>query len=64
MKKGKYFAACVVCGKPADEASQFCCDGRDCGCMGLPIDPPLCSDECSDIFYNEPPGSDDTGGRG
>ncbi len=22
-----------------------CCSGRDCGCMGLPIDPPIC-DKC------------------
>ncbi len=24
---------------------KFCCSGSDCGCMGLPIDPPYC-DEC------------------
>lgn len=21
---------------------QKCCNGRDCACMGLPIDPPCC----------------------
>lgn len=23
-----------------------CCSGRDCGCMGQPIDPPFCSKQC------------------
>ena len=22
----------------------MCCSGRDCGCLGLPTDPPVCSD--------------------
>lgn len=23
-----------------------CCSGRDCGCMGMPIEPPIC-DKCA-----------------
>lgn len=25
---------------------KMCCSGYECGCMGMPIDPPVCSDEC------------------
>ena len=25
--------------------TPYCCDGRECGCMGLPIYPPYC-DKC------------------
>lgn len=25
---------------------EMCCSGRDCGCMGKPIEPCLCSPEC------------------
>ena len=40
---------CMVCGKPMpDYEPQGCCDGRECGCMGLPIEPPICSEECWD----------------
>jgi len=24
----------------------MCCSGHECGCMGLPIEPPVCSTEC------------------
>ena len=27
----------------------ICCNSFDCGCMGLPVEPPFCSDNC----YNE-----------
>jgi len=37
---------CVVCGKPFEFEAKYCCDGNACGCYGLPIDPPICSDEC------------------
>ena len=44
--KGK----CVVCG--AEIEVKYCCDGRDCGCMGQPIDPPVCDDKCYDELMN------------
>lgn len=39
--------SCIVCGtKFMGPEPQMCCSGRDCGCMGLPIDPIVCSKEC------------------
>ena len=38
---------CISC-KEADVEdwiAEYCCSGRECGCMGLPIEPPLC-DKC------------------
>jgi hypothetical protein len=35
---------CAICGEEIEV--QMCCSGRDCGCMGLPIDPPVCSELC------------------
>jgi hypothetical protein len=38
---------CFICQKPVpDYRPQFCCNGIDCGCMGLPIEPCVCSDNC------------------
>ncbi len=39
------------------EPPKMCCSGRDCGCMGLPIDPILCGPECYDkmISRNKEP---------
>ena len=31
---------CQGCGTPIRE--EYCCNGYLCGCMGLPIEPPLC----------------------
>jgi len=41
-------APCAICGEEIEV--QMCCSGRDCGCLGLPVDPPVCSDECYDKF--------------
>lgn len=44
---------CMVCSKEFQgEEPRMCCSGRDCGCMGLPIEPIVCSDECYDIIIN------------
>lgn len=37
---------CETCGIEIDV--RFCCNSFDCGCMGLPIDPPICSEVCYD----------------
>lgn len=38
---------CMVCGKEfLGEEPKMCCSGRECGCMGMPIEPVVCSDEC------------------
>lgn len=43
---------CVVCGKPVpDYKPEYCCDGRECGCRGLPIEPCLCSYECGEKLF-------------
>lgn len=35
---------CIVCGIEIDV--EICCSGKDCGCMGMPTEPPVCSDMC------------------
>jgi hypothetical protein len=40
---------CMVCGKEIDDYDpKMCCSGRECGCMGKPTEPPVCSQECWD----------------
>lgn len=42
---------CEICSKEIEV--QMCCSGFDCGCMGLPVEPPVCSNECYDKFMNK-----------
>lgn len=42
---------CAICGTPIHIA--FCCSGRDCGCMGMPIEPPVCSQVCEVEYMNQ-----------
>lgn len=37
---------CEICGTEIE--LTICCNGRECGCMGLPVEPPACSNECYD----------------
>lgn len=38
---------CMVCGEQfIGYEPKMCCSGDNCGCMGLPIDPVVCSDVC------------------
>lgn len=37
---------CIVCGEEIEV--NICCNGYMCGCMGQPVDPPVCSEECYD----------------
>ena len=40
---------CMVCGKDFQgEEPKMCCSGMDCGCIGMPIEPVVCSYECYD----------------
>ena len=42
-----------VCGKPVyGYVARRCCDGRECGCMGLPIEPCWC-EECWAVYTRE-----------
>lgn len=43
-----YFCWCCKKKMP-DWKPQYCCNGRECGCMGQPIEPPLCSAECWEL---------------
>jgi hypothetical protein len=45
---------CIECGKPLpdDYEPAMCCSGFDCGCMGQPTNPPICSAECWDKLMN------------
>ena len=47
------FERCVTCGGPLGFEFTYCCDGRECGCMGLPVDPPVCSSICYDIAFKD-----------
>lgn len=50
---------CYICreNKEADEFTNYipesCCDGYQCGCMGLPINPPICDTCCDNIPRDE-----------
>lgn len=41
---------CKVCGIEIEV--KMCCSGYMCGCMGQPIEPPVCSEECYDELMN------------
>lgn len=45
--------SCVQCDKPLNYEPQMCCSGYECGCMGLPVDPPVCSTECYNKAYGK-----------
>ena len=44
---------CWNCGEVEIPEPVGCCDGRECGCMGLPIDPPFCSEKCQEEYYTK-----------
>ncbi len=47
---------CYVCDRAVfGYVPQMCCSGRECGCYGLPMEPPLCeSKECHEKVYGKP----------
>lgn len=47
---------CVCCGADVpDYEPEYCCSGKDCGCGGGPIEPPLCANCPPYDFVPEPP---------
>lgn len=46
---------CIVCKKEVKNYKpEYCCNEKDCGCMGLPIEPPLCdSKKCQEKVYGD-----------
>lgn len=52
VRGGRTIWKCFVCGVDVpDYEPEYCCDGRECGCMGMPIEPPLCSKSCSEKVF-------------
>ena len=53
IEDSKVIFQCIICGKEVfDYEPEYCCNGDDCCCRGLPVEPPLCSEECSKkLFY-------------
>lgn len=43
---------CINCGESwQGPPPRMCCSGRDCGCMGLPVDGPIvCDEKCWDEY--------------
>lgn len=44
---------CIICDNEIE--ITMCCSGRECGCMGLPTEPPVCSKKCYDQAFNKKP---------
>ena len=43
---------CLICQKPVlIYTPVFCCDDWECGCQGAPLNPCVCSSECSDALF-------------
>jgi len=44
---------CMNCNKDfLGEEPKMCCSGRECGCMGMPTEPVVCSKKCYDVITN------------
>jgi hypothetical protein len=47
----KNVETCEVCCKPVPGFKyEYCCSGHECGCLGMPAEPCICSEECWDKF--------------
>lgn len=42
----KELVNCINCNKEFYMEIKMCCDGKNCGCMGMPIDPIICDENC------------------
>lgn len=42
---------CDICGTTID--IQMCCSGDQCGCMGMPTEPPVCGQECWEKYLEQ-----------
>lgn len=48
----KDFDDCYVCDGPVfGYIAVRCCSGFECGCRGMPEEPPLCSVECEEKVF-------------
>jgi hypothetical protein len=46
----KYNGNCIVCNQ--EMQIKTCCNGFECGCMGQPLEPPVCSNDCYEKVIN------------
>jgi hypothetical protein len=53
QKEMRYECHGEGCTEEIDEP-MGCCDGRECGCMGMPVEPPYCG-KCWEEMMNEAP---------
>ena len=45
------YTLCICCNEEINNYEpEMCCSGIECGCLGLPINPPVCSTECEEII--------------
>jgi hypothetical protein len=52
MSQPSEIFTCDICDAPVpDWEPEYCCDGHNCACQGLPINPCLCSEACERIMY-------------
>lgn len=52
LNKAPVKLRCQMCEEEwMGEPPEMCCSGRDCGCMGLPIEPILCSAKCGEKLF-------------
>lgn len=42
---------CDICDNEIEV--EVCCDGFMCGCMGIPIEPPVCSEDCLNKYMDK-----------
>lgn len=50
------FTKCFICKQPVEGYEPvYCCSGHECGCFGLPTEPPLCDKpECVQRVFGKP----------
>ena len=45
---------CLICRKPIfNYTPKYCCDGKDCSCKGLPLNPCVCSKRCEKAVFGK-----------
>lgn len=42
---------CEICSKVIEITK--CCNLPDCGCGGLPVEPPVCSEKCYNLYMSK-----------
>lgn len=42
---------CDICSTEIE--IQICCNSYECGCQGLPVNPPVCSNDCYDKYMQK-----------